>query len=47
VETKFEEQHAYDPEKPKKLLDQAGYPGVGSKNRFKMDPSAGDQFRSP
>jgi ABC-type transport system substrate-binding protein len=36
-ETKFQEKYGYDPEKAKKLLDQAGYPGVGGKNRFKME----------
>jgi ABC-type transport system substrate-binding protein len=36
-QTKFEEKYGYDPERAKKLLDQAGYPGVGGKNRFKME----------
>jgi ABC-type transport system substrate-binding protein len=36
-EKRFEEKYGYDPEKAKKLLDQAGYPGVGGKNRFKME----------
>jgi len=36
-ETRFKEKYGYDPEKAKKLLDEAGYPGVGGRNRFKMD----------
>jgi ABC-type transport system substrate-binding protein len=35
--TKFKEKYGYDPEKAKKLLDQAGYPGVGGKDRFKLE----------
>jgi ABC-type transport system substrate-binding protein len=34
---KFKEKYGYDPEKAKKLLDQAGYPGVGGKDRFKLE----------
>jgi ABC-type transport system substrate-binding protein len=34
---KFQEKYGYDPEKAKKLLDQAGYPGVSGKNRFKAE----------
>jgi ABC-type transport system substrate-binding protein len=36
-EKNFERDYGYDPEKAKRLLDQAGYPGVGGKNRFKME----------
>jgi peptide/nickel transport system substrate-binding protein len=36
-EKNFERDYGYDLEKAKKLLDQAGYPGVGGKNRFKME----------
>jgi ABC-type transport system substrate-binding protein len=36
-EKNFERDYGYDPEKAKKLLDQAGYPGVGGKDRFKME----------